>query len=161
MQDHYYSPSSLVHQFITPPHVSTVVGHGRVSTLTGCVTATSPLRRPVTDLHHGRVLSKEGLGQARITLRPGQWRKCYTLSPCPAQEWRGDSREGSRLKIATDVAGVLGYSKPQQEQAALPFRRSVTLLVVERELDSLTLDGLWVRLNELMTKPATSIDRFL
>jgi hypothetical protein len=34
------SPSSFVHQSITPP-VSTVVDQGRVSTLTGCVTTTS------------------------------------------------------------------------------------------------------------------------
>ena len=45
-------PSSFVHQSITPP-VSTVVDQGRVSTLTGCVTAVSLLRRPVADLHRG------------------------------------------------------------------------------------------------------------
>jgi len=74
MQDHYFPPSSLVHLFITPPHTSTVAGQGRVSTLIGCVTAASPPRRPVADLHHGWFWSKEMLGPAQITLRPGQWR---------------------------------------------------------------------------------------
>jgi hypothetical protein len=51
-------PSNFVHQSITPP-VSTVIDEGRISTLTRCVTAASPLRRPVADLHRGWVWSRK------------------------------------------------------------------------------------------------------
>jgi hypothetical protein len=44
MQDHCFPPSSRVHQFITPRHISTVAGQSRVSMLTRRVTAASPLR---------------------------------------------------------------------------------------------------------------------
>src|SRR5206468_5315271 len=69
MQDHCFPPSSLVHRSITPPHIFTLVDQGRVSNLTCCVTTTSPLRRPVADLHHGWFGSKERLGPAQIALR--------------------------------------------------------------------------------------------
>ena len=100
MQDSCSSPSSFVHQSITP-RVSTVVDQG-------CVTAASPLR------HHYVVLlpisTAAGFGQAQIALRPGQWRKCRTLSPMPPLK-NGAAVRGSRLKIATNVAGVLGSSE--------------------------------------------------
>jgi hypothetical protein len=44
---------------------------GRVSTLTGRVTTTSPLPPPFTNLLPRPVLSREGLGPAQVTLRPG------------------------------------------------------------------------------------------
>jgi hypothetical protein len=46
MQDSCSFPSDFVHQSIAPPHVSTVVDQGRISTLTGCVTTTSSRCRP-------------------------------------------------------------------------------------------------------------------
>src|SRR5271155_4896981 len=59
MQDHCSPPSSLVHRFITPPHISTAVDQGRVSTRL----AASPLR------HHCVVLlpisTTAGLGPRR------------------------------------------------------------------------------------------------
>jgi hypothetical protein len=58
IQDSCSSPSSFVHQSTTPPHVSTVVDQGRVSTLAGCVATASPLRRPVADLHRGASLKR-------------------------------------------------------------------------------------------------------
>src|SRR5207248_7483434 len=86
-------PFSFVHYSITPPHVSTVVDQGRASTLTGCVTAASPLRRPVTDLHRGWVWPREewGLGADCAATRPME--KMPHAQPCPAQEWRSGSRK--------------------------------------------------------------------
>jgi hypothetical protein len=46
------------------------------------------------------------LGQAQIALRPGQWRKCRTPSRAPLRN--GAAVRRSRLKIATDAAGILG-----------------------------------------------------
>jgi hypothetical protein len=40
----------------------------------------------------------------------GQWRKCRTLSPVPPLK-NGAAVGGSRLKIATDVAGMLEPSE--------------------------------------------------
>ena len=46
------------------------------------------------------------MGQAQIALRPGQWRKCRTPSRAPLRN--GAAVRRSRLKIATDAAGILG-----------------------------------------------------
>ena len=95
-------PSSFVHQSITPP-VSTVVDQGHVSTLTAlrhrCVTTTSSCRRSPPRLG----LVKRVIGLGTNCAGPGQWR----IMP----RSNGAAVRGSRLKIATDVAGILESSK--------------------------------------------------
>jgi hypothetical protein len=82
-------PSSVVHQFITPPHISTMAGQSRVSTLTGCATVASPLRRPVADLHHG--WSGVGTGADCAATRPMEKMAFVQPVPCSrmAQRFTG------------------------------------------------------------------------
>src|SRR5271154_6108413 len=103
MQDS--SPSSFVHQSITPP-VSTVVDQSRVSTLTGCVTTTSSCCRSPPRL--GLVKGVIGLGADCAATRP--MKKMLHAQP-RAPLKNGAAVRGSRLKIATDVAGMLGSSE--------------------------------------------------
>jgi hypothetical protein len=95
-----------------PSHLllsSTAVDQGRVSTLTGCVTAASPLRRPVADLHRGLVWSREwlGLGADCAATRPME--KMTHAQPVLGSRM-AQRLAGSRLKLA-DVAGMLGSSE--------------------------------------------------
>jgi hypothetical protein len=100
------SPSSFVHQSITPPHVSTVVDQGRVTTLTGCVAAASPLRRPPPRL--GLAKGVVGLGTDCAATRANGENAARSAR---ASLKNGAAVRRSRLKIATDVAGVLGSSE--------------------------------------------------
>src|SRR2546423_15328869 len=93
--------SSFVHQSITPP-VSTVVDQGRVSALANCVTAASSCRRspPRLDLIKGVI----GLGVNCAATRPME-KNAARSAHAPLKN--GAVVRGSRLKIATNVAGML------------------------------------------------------
>jgi hypothetical protein len=85
MQDQRSSPSRLVHRSVTPPHVSTV----------DATAASRPRHHYVVPLPISPAAEfgkGSGWGEVQIAQRSGQWRKCRTLSPCPAQEWRSGSR---------------------------------------------------------------------
>jgi hypothetical protein len=73
--DHCYpsfKPRPPIHQTSSRLHRGR---QGRVSTLTGRVTTTSPLPPPFANLLPRLVLSREGLRPGQVTLRPGQWGK--------------------------------------------------------------------------------------
>ena len=124
MQDS--SPLSFVHQSITPP-VSTVVDQGRVTTLTGRVTAASPLH------HHYVVLlpisTAAGFGQGsdwvgrRLRCDQANGENAARSARAPLKN--GAAVGGSRLKIATDVAGILGSS----ESAMSQWRKCLTVVI--------------------------------
>jgi hypothetical protein len=106
MQDSCSSLLSFVRQSIIPPHVSTVVDQGRVSMLTGCVTTPSSCYRSPARL--GLV---KGVVEARRRLHCDQANGENTARSARASLKNGAAVRGSRLKIATDVADMLGSSE--------------------------------------------------
>ena len=95
-----------------------MVDQGRVSTLTGCLTAASPLRHPVADLHRGWGLVKGmiRLGTNCAATRPME-KNAARSAHAPLKNVA--AVRGSWLKIATDVASMLESSKAQQKRGRL------------------------------------------
>src|SRR6201996_6832417 len=115
MPDSCFSPPSFVHQSITP-HVSTVVGQGRISSLTGCVTAASPLRRPVADLHCGCVWSKEEVRLGADYAATRQMEKMSQTQPMPRSRM-AQRFTGVGLKKPLTWLAYCAHPKPQHDRA--------------------------------------------
>jgi hypothetical protein len=103
-------PFNFVHQSITPLHISTVVDqrprqhanwlrHRHVTTTSSCC-------RPPSRL--GLIKGVDGV-RRRLRCDQADRENAARLSRAPIKN--GAAVRGSRLKIATDVAGVLGSSE--------------------------------------------------
>jgi len=86
-----------------------VVDQGRISTLTGCVTVTSPLRRPVGNLHRGWVWLRGwlGLGADCAATRPME-KNAARSARAPLKN--GAAVDGSRFKMLRESRVSVYYS---------------------------------------------------
>jgi hypothetical protein len=105
VQDGCFPPLTLVHRFITPPHVSTVANQSRITILTRCVTTASSCHRSPPRLIW--VEGGVGTGADRAAIRPMKKMRHAQLVRC--------SRMAQRLTGAGSKWPQLNYSRGRRD----------------------------------------------